>query len=419
MKYLKVSNNKRFLIKDNGEQFFWLGDTAWELLHSLSREEIIEYLDCRLKQGFTVIQTVALAECDGIRIPNFYGRYPLLSNNGDYSEVIPDTEGEYSYWDHVDYFVEQACKRNMYVALLPTWGDKYSMEWGVGPQIFNRENAKKYGLWIGQRYKDAENIIWVLGGDRNLQSEEHFAVNISLARGIKESGAKQLITFHPWGEQTSSKHFPNADWLDFHMIQSGHKERNYKNYKMVQHDYSLTPVKPTLDAEPRYEDHPVGFNAQNGYFDASDVRQAAYWAVFSGGCGVTYGHNCVWRMVRETSDYFIMNWQTALNRPAAGQIHYLKDLILSDDMLSMKPSQNYLFKQYDGANYIPVLESGSKIYFYTPCGLPIELNKNLLTKKTRWMNPRTGEYSDAVAKDNVFSPSTCGKGEDWVLIVEK
>jgi hypothetical protein len=35
---LKVSENRHFLVTDEGEPFFWLGDTAWELFHRLSRE---------------------------------------------------------------------------------------------------------------------------------------------------------------------------------------------------------------------------------------------------------------------------------------------------------------------------------------------------------------------------------------------
>jgi hypothetical protein len=30
---LKISENKRFLVTESGEPFFYLGDTAWELFH--------------------------------------------------------------------------------------------------------------------------------------------------------------------------------------------------------------------------------------------------------------------------------------------------------------------------------------------------------------------------------------------------
>ena len=44
---LKVSDNKRFLVKEDGSPFFYLGDTAWELFHRLNREEADKYLDNR------------------------------------------------------------------------------------------------------------------------------------------------------------------------------------------------------------------------------------------------------------------------------------------------------------------------------------------------------------------------------------
>ena len=69
---LKVSDNKRFLVHENGVPFYWLGDTAWELFHRLNREEAEKYLKQKVEQGFTVIQAVALAELHGLKDPNPY-----------------------------------------------------------------------------------------------------------------------------------------------------------------------------------------------------------------------------------------------------------------------------------------------------------------------------------------------------------
>ena len=71
---LQVSANNRFLVKANGQPFFYLGDTAWELFHRLNREEADAYLQDRAGKGFTVIQAVVLAELNGLRDPNPYGR---------------------------------------------------------------------------------------------------------------------------------------------------------------------------------------------------------------------------------------------------------------------------------------------------------------------------------------------------------
>lgn len=111
--HLQVSENRRHLVTETGAPFFWLGDTAWELFHRLNVEEVAEYLDCRAEQGFTVIQAVALAEFEGITVPNAYGHLPLRQNaEGAYEPALPDTDPAvdkqaepgsdgYSYWSHV------------------------------------------------------------------------------------------------------------------------------------------------------------------------------------------------------------------------------------------------------------------------------------------------------------------------------
>jgi len=78
---LKISENKRFIVHENGTPFFYLGDTAWELFHRLGRDEAEKYLEIRRKQGFTVIQAVVLAELDGLNTPNANGDRPLIDND--------------------------------------------------------------------------------------------------------------------------------------------------------------------------------------------------------------------------------------------------------------------------------------------------------------------------------------------------
>ena len=45
---LKVSDNKRFLVFEDGTPFFYLGDTGWELFHRLTYEEAEKYLENRI-----------------------------------------------------------------------------------------------------------------------------------------------------------------------------------------------------------------------------------------------------------------------------------------------------------------------------------------------------------------------------------
>ena len=156
-----VSANQRFLTTASGQPFFWLADTAWELFHRLKRAEAGQYLETRRKQGFTVIQAVVLAEFDGLHTPNANGHIPLLGDD-------PARPNE-PYFRHVDEIIRLAAEKGLYIGLLPTWADKITAQWGVGPEIFNAENARVYGKFLGARYRDDNNILWILGGDRSPQ----------------------------------------------------------------------------------------------------------------------------------------------------------------------------------------------------------------------------------------------------------
>jgi len=111
---LSVSANKRFLVTKDGKPFFWLGDTAWELFHRLSREEADQYLKNRTEKGFTVIQAVALAEMDGLHDPNFYGEVPLENDD--------PTKPREAYFQHVDYIINKASELGIYIAIFAYMG---------------------------------------------------------------------------------------------------------------------------------------------------------------------------------------------------------------------------------------------------------------------------------------------------------
>src|SRR5689334_5094083 len=251
-----ISDNHRYLLK-GGKPFFWVGDTGWELFHRLTREEADQYLERRSAQGFTVIQAVVLAEFDGLHTPNAYGETPLINDD-------PAKPNE-AYFKHVDYIIDKAASYNLNIGLLPTWGDKiFKDRWGAGPEIFNKGNAKAYGRWIGDRYKDRKNIIWILGGDRNPRNDSDVAIWRAMGEGIMEAtNGKAVISFHPQPcELGSATWFHKDDWLAFNMFQNGHCRDN-NVYDKIQAAYNLKPTKPVMDAEPIYEDHPVCFNVKD------------------------------------------------------------------------------------------------------------------------------------------------------------
>jgi len=422
---LKVSDNKHFLVHEDGSPFFWLGDTGWELLHRLDRENAEKYLKKRAEQGFSVIQAVALAEENGLKDPNPYGEIPFVD--------LDPTKPNEKYFQHLDYVIDLAAKYGIFIALLPTWGDKVEKQWGQGPVIFNSENARVYGEWLGKRYKDKKNVIWVNGGDRE-PMPGHILLWRRLAEGIIAGvGNKEnaLITFHPPGGRASSEWMHNEEWLDFNMLQTGHC-RDVDVYARIAKDYNLVPTKPTMDGEPIYEDHPVCFNAkENGISTDTDLRKSAYWGVFAGGHGHTYGCHDVWQMF--SPDKNPVNnprrpWYDALDMIGANQMKHLKNLMLSRPYLTRIPDQSIIVgENKSGAEYVVATrdQSGSYVMVYIPVGMVVKIDLSKLsgnTIKVSWYNTKDGSVVKGpdITKKSMqeFTTPTLGKGNDWVLVLD-
>lgn len=417
---LRVSENKRFLVHDDGTPFVWLADTAWELFHRCTREEADMYLQDRAAKKFTVIQAVALAEFDGIRDPNAYGHVPLFNND-------PAHPNE-AYFQHVDDVVQRAAQLGLYIGMLPTWGDKWNQKWGKGPEIFTPQNARVYGRWLGQRYQTAP-IIWILGGDRPIESAVHREIMAEMAAGLREGDAgNHLITFHPVGSQSSAQDFHDAQWLDFNMWQSGHT-RNRDNYACISSDYARTPTKPCLDGENGYEDHPAGFNIENGYLDEYDVRRGAYWALFAGAFGHTYGCHDIWQFGTEQRTpvtFCRRNWQVAMHLPGAGQMQYVRRLLESRPFLTRIPDQSVIISDVGKtAHHIRATRDthGRYAFIYLPTHRSVMIDLEKLTGSklnVHWYNPRTGEahYVGEIERVGTREFTPPQQWPDWVLVLD-
>jgi hypothetical protein len=421
---LKVSENRRFIVHQDGTPFFYLGDTAWELFHRLNREEAEKYLEIRRKQGFTVIQAVVLAELDGLNTPNAYGDRPLNDND-------PAKPNE-AYFKHVDWIVNKAEEKGIYIGMLPTWGDKVTKAWGKGPVIFTNDNlddARAYGRFLGARYKDKPNIIWILGGDRVADGAKQ--IWRAMAAGIKQGDqGRHLMTYHPQGGRSSADWFGADDWLDFNMLQSGHSRFDLPNYKAVSKDYNRKPVKPCFDGEPRYEDHPVNWNPKNGWFGDFDVRQAAYWSLFAGAFGHTYGCHDVWQMHapgRQPISSAQNNWYDVLELPGAWDMMHVRDLIESRPFLTRVPDQSLIAGDAgDGPEHIQATRGEDYAFIYLPYGQNFRVTLGKISgQKVRawWFDPRTGRAESAGTFDNHGTkefdpPGESKRGNDWVLALD-
>lgn len=437
---LDVSDNHRFLRYENGQPFFWLADTGWLLFSKLNREEAKGYLQNRHDKGFNVIQVMAVPSMD---VKNYYGDSPFIKGNPLKPAVTPGHSPEnsqaYDYWDHVDYIVNLAAQEGMYIAMVPIWGNAAAQVKSDDPQW-----AFKYASWLARRYKNNRNIIWINGGDK----KGSFIPDVwqQIGTALNQVTPDDLMTFHPYGRTQSSTWFQHAAWLDFNMFQSGHRRYDQRradipvaswkgedNWRYVAEDYALTPVKPTVDGEPSYENIPQGLHdPTQPYWGAADVRRYAYWSVFSGAFGHTYGDNAVMQMHKPNSgkgSYGVRDyWYHAINDEGAGEMQYLKKLMLSRPFFERVPDQSLLVgpngQRY---NYIVATRGQHYAFIYTYTGRSFHVNSTKITSgrvKASWYNPRNGKTTVigvfyASANQRFDPPGEVKNGNDWVLILDR
>ena len=426
MEELRVSENGRYLMQGD-KPFFWLGDTAWLMLQKLDEAQMRTYLRNRKEKGYNVIQTVLVH---------------IFTGNG--SSLAPGVKDvrETSYWDFVDKALDMAEEMGLYLGLLPAWGSM------VKEGVLNRGNITEYAEFLGKRFRKRSNIIWILGGD--IRGDDVQEVYVKEADILKQYNPKRLITYHPFGRTSSSLWFHEMSWLDFNMFQSGHRRYDQAslgewddnsgketffgedNWRYVERDHSYNSMKPTLDAEPSYEGIPQGLhNPRNPYWEEWDVRRYAYWSVFAGAAGHTYGSNAIMQFYMESEGkgaYGVREvWQDAMHHPGAAQMQYLRKLMESVDFVNGKPNDRLLlYGQKERYHRIAVFAGKDYVLCYDYSGDQFLLDLSDYMDRTMdayWMNPQDGTYSYITTLKDVqkwlASPvSRKDKANDWVLVLK-
>jgi hypothetical protein len=356
---------------------------------------------------------------------------PNITLGNNYSDTT-----QYDYWDHVDFIVNEANKRGIYMAMVPVWGSN------VKAGKVNSQQGKTYAKFLSQRFKNSYNIIWLNGGD--IKGTDSLDVWKAIGTTLKKYNNRQLVTFHPRGRTSSSDWFHNEPWLDFNMFQSGHKNyvqdtsstetRHYgeDNWRYLETDYNLKPVKPSFDGEPSYENIPQGLHdSLQPRWTAADLRRYAYWSVFAGGAGFTYGENAVMqfnKMGDWTANYGVAaDWKKTIQSTGATQMIYLKKLMLSKSYFDRVPAQEVVID--NGEKYERVAATKGKNYalFYVYNGreFSVDISKlKFYPSKAGWFNPRNGEIQWISEYRNTTSktfnpPGENENGNDWILILEK
>ena len=400
---ITVSQNKRFLEKDH-TPYLYLADTAWTLLQRLSREEIVFYLDRRVAQGFNAVQVSAVSELDGLHIPNREGQLPFKNDN----PLFPNK----AYFKMLIFLAEECKKRDLVLTLLPYWGNLFNQKWGVGPEVLTPENAFSYASFLSRSLASFENVIWMLGGDRPVESEYHRLIIEETANGLKAAGGvPKLMTYHPCGEASSVGFSFLADILDFHSLQSGHSFGGFKSEKMVQKTLQKGR-KPCLDAECFYEDFPLDFDlARNYRFTPADIRRRMYKNLLCGALGTVYGHQSVWCFRDRTDAEYPYTWREALDRPMAEQMRHFSALAKLADFTKRERSASAYgaVSCRCGETELLYLENTDPVF--------LTLKDNALPKSACWFDPVTGTCDPFKQPPDAKATLQSPFGHDAVLLL--
>lgn len=413
--------------------FFWLGDTAWLMFHSLTKEEITLYLENRAEKGFNVIQVVAAHKMPA---KNVYGKDAFVDGN----MTKPITDGENNYWEVLDFAVKKAEELGMYMGILPHWGGV------VKGNLITIDQVEEYTEFLAKRYKDSPNVIWITGGD--VKGDRHYDYWCLMAKTLKRVTPDKLVTFHPFGRTTSIDYFPEEDWMDFHMYQSGHrrydqhqlnqwddtsKSKYYygeDSFRYVDHVHESKPHMPVVDGEPSYEHIPQGLHdPKEPFWQDYDVRRYAYWAVFAGAAGFTFGHSSIMQFFNGegTGAYgATIPWKEAIHSPGSDNMCQLAKLMNTIAFDKGQKAQHLLACE-EGEKYERIAAFAGEDFalFYTYTGRAIEIKSEVFNEKTVkawWFDPVSGIFSYAGMKATNQLQFTVPQGTythtDWVLVLK-
>jgi hypothetical protein len=297
---LAVSRDGRHLVDREGRPWRIQADAAWMLSSNATGPELDAYLDARRAQGFNAFYLMALVHPGGYPSPyaprNRAGDPPLaIPDRLDSAGASPDSE---RYWRWIDEIVDRAAARGMAVMLCYAYlGFDGGAEGWYQTLLAQPDRAacRRYGEWIGARYRDRPNVIWFALGDFTPPpGSEGEARARAVLDGIKASGAGQLFMAEPSGPAgiptLDAKAF--ADAIDLSSFYGYGRIGRGECYVQADAAHRLSPPKPAWVQEGGYEfeDNTGGFTGQS-----YETRRTRFWSVLAGGtAGDGFGTRDVW-----------------------------------------------------------------------------------------------------------------------------
>ena len=296
---IRLAENKRHFVHQDGTPFLWLGDTWWCGLAKRLRwpDEFDLMTRDRQKKGFNVIQFTASLAPSGTYFDRKNENEKGLPWDEAANRINP------AYFDAADQRVFHLVEAGLVPVVVPCWGF-YILRMGT-------ENIKKLWQYIMARW-GALPAVWCLAGELSMP--------YYTSPTPEEDGPRQIAAWsdvlawlrshNPWGHLISAhpKYAASArgevldpSLLDFDMLQTGHLylQALPRTLSLLKESRAKEPVMPVLVDEVAYE----GIAETNW----EDVQRQLFWAsVLSGSPGFTYGAHGITQF---NSDEFPSNVQ--------------------------------------------------------------------------------------------------------------
>jgi hypothetical protein len=417
---LKVSSNHRYLVDQRNQPFLVVGDTPWSLIAQLAEQDIDRYLEDRQQRGFNSIIVNLIEHKFCTNPPRTRSGLAPLDPPGDFS--APNK----NYFDFAQRVAQKANDRGLVVWLAPAY-----LGYGGGDEGFFREikaggkdKLHAYGRFVGHRFKDLPNIVWLLGGDYTPEPGDRWVVT-ELASSLREEDASHLMTVHCSPENSAAAIYGQEGWLALNTVYSYQSNL----FQPVLAEYARKPARPFVLIESTYE----------GEHDSTpdQIRRQAYWTMLGGGCGQFLGNNPIWHFDGPGLFPARLTWTQSLDAAGSRDMSRLGAFFLRFPWHELIPEENHsIVTDGYGKNISTALTAhtadGKLSITYFPSTGTVAREFTLDTVAfagpvvARWFNPTDGSFTPMQGsplpnrgKFHLSTPGANGaKANDWVLVVQ-
>ncbi len=395
-----VGADHRHLADQTGAPFLVQGDAAWSLISGLTNEEAEKYLEDRRSKGFNSV-IVNLIEHQFRGPVDRYGQNPFTVP-GDFS-----TPNE-KYFAHADWVIRKAAEKGIQVFLAPIYLGYIGTNEGWVKEVLANgpEKSREWGRYVGKRYASFNNIVWLIGGDRNPDTAR--AGVDAIVQGIKEFDKRHIFSAHCHPENSALDQYAQEGWVDLNTTYTYNIV-----HSMLLRDYQRTPPTPFVLIESTYEGE---HNAS-----AVQIRRQAYWAILSGATGQFMGNRPIW--------LFDPGWEAALDYVGSQDMTRLKELFTSRPWYQLVPDDKHEvvvdgLGEFRGLDYLAAARTtdGATVIAYMPTSREITVDMTNVAGKEAmawWFNPRTGKSLSIGTVPTLGKHKFAPPGEgDWVLLLD-